>query len=208
MWIGQSERNLHELFETARRNAPVVLFFDELDALGQKRTQLRTSPALRGVVNQLLAELDGVASENQGVFVLGATNHPWDVDAALRRPGRFDRTLLVLPPDEPARVEILRFHLRGRPVGDVKLSTLARLTDGYSGADLAFAVETAAELAMASSLAAGVVEPISMGEITQAVRGIQPSTTAWFETARNFAMFANEGGAYDELLAYMRAHKI
>ena len=83
-----------------------MLFLDEVDALGQKRSQLRNS-ALRKVVNQLLAELDDVSGNNEGVFVLGATNHPWDVDTALRRPGRFDRTLLVLPPDQPAREAIL-----------------------------------------------------------------------------------------------------
>ncbi|HEV2086732.1 MAG TPA: ATP-binding protein, partial [Cryptosporangiaceae bacterium] len=103
MYIGQSERNLRDIFDTARRNAPCVLFLDEVDALGQKRSQLRSHSAMRTTVNQLLYEMDSVASSNEGVFVLAATNHPWDVDTALRRPGRFDRMLLVLPPDAPAR---------------------------------------------------------------------------------------------------------
>ncbi|HXI95518.1 MAG TPA: tetratricopeptide repeat protein, partial [Candidatus Acidoferrum sp.] len=103
MWLGQSERHIKELFDTARRNAPCVVFLDELDAIGQKRSNLRSSPSMRGVVNQLLSEMDGFAGGNEGVFVLGATNHPWDVDTALLRPGRFDRTALVLPPDKPAR---------------------------------------------------------------------------------------------------------
>src|SRR5579871_6043920 len=107
MYLGQSERNLHEIFETARRNRPCVLFFDEIDALGRKRSLMRES-AGRDVVNQLLAELDSLNGDNAGVFVLAATNHPWDVDTALRRPGRLDRTLLVLPPDRPAREAILR----------------------------------------------------------------------------------------------------
>ena len=98
MFVGRSERNIHELFEVARRNAPCVVFLDEVDAIGQKRSQLRNTP-MRSAVNQLLLELDDVASDNTGVFLLAATNHPWDVDSALRRPGRFDRTLLVLPPD-------------------------------------------------------------------------------------------------------------
>ena len=96
MWIGSSERNLHGLFDLARRSAPCVLFIDEVDAIGRRRSQLQG--AMRTVVNQLLAEMDG-QGENDGVYVLGATNHPWDVDPALRRPGRFDRMLLVLPPD-------------------------------------------------------------------------------------------------------------
>src|SRR5688572_1177335 len=124
MWLGESERRLHELFATARRHAPCVVFFDEIDALGQKRSHLRHS-AGRGVVNQLLAELDGVAADNEGVFVLAATNHPWDVDTALRRPGRFDRSVLVLPPDVDARRSILEFHLRGRPVEGIDLYDVA-----------------------------------------------------------------------------------
>ena len=144
MYLGQSERNLHELFDLARRTAPCVVFLDELDALGLKRTQMRNSAA-RGSVNQLLSEMDGVQSNNEGVFVLGATNHPWDVDVALRRPGRFDRMVLVLPPDQPAREAILRYHLRERPIANIDLHKLAAMTDGYSGADLAYVCETAAE---------------------------------------------------------------
>ena len=104
-----------QIFAAARRNAPCVLFFDEVDALGQKRSHLTTSSSMRNTVNQLLSEMDSLGGRNDGVFVLGATNHPWDVDSALRRPGRFDRMLLVLPPDGPARAAILRHHLRDRP---------------------------------------------------------------------------------------------
>jgi len=131
MWFGNSERNLHDLFTRARDAAPCVLFLDELDALGHKRSQLRGS-AGRTLVNQLLSELDGVGSRNAGVFVLAATNHPWDVDGALRRPGRFDRTLLVLPPDGEARRSILAGALRGRPVADLDLDRVVRDTERYS----------------------------------------------------------------------------
>jgi SpoVK/Ycf46/Vps4 family AAA+-type ATPase len=107
MWIGASERNLHEIFQLARRSAPCVVFVDELDALGRRRSQL-SSDGMRSTVNQLLQELDGVDGSNDGVYVIGATNHPWDIDVALRRPGRFDRLLLVLPPDAQAREAIFR----------------------------------------------------------------------------------------------------
>ena len=116
-----------------------MIFLDEVDAIGQKRSHLRNSAA-RSSVNQLLLELDDVHGGNEGVFVLAATNHPWDVDAALRRPGRLDRVVLVLPPDEPAREAILRYHLKGRPIASIDAAKLARRTDGYSGADLAHAV--------------------------------------------------------------------
>jgi AAA+ superfamily predicted ATPase len=207
MWLGESERKLHEIFQTARRNAPSVVFFDELDALGHKRSQLRHH-AGRNVVNQLLADLDGIDAANDGIFVLGATNHPWDVDTALLRPGRFDRIVLVVPPDAAAREAILRYHLRDRPVGTIDPGWIVSRTDGFSGADLAHLCESATELAMEASATSGVVRPISMDHFQKALREIRPSTRAWFEMARNYALFANEGGVYDDLLAYMRVNKL
>jgi AAA+ superfamily predicted ATPase len=207
MYIGNSERNLSEIFATARRNAPCVLFFDEIDAIGQKRSQLRNNAA-RGVVNQFLTELDGVDAANEGVFVLAATNAPWDVDVALRRPGRLDRTLLVLPPDQSAREAILRHHLRDRPVSGVKLGALAKKTEGYSGADLAHVCETAAELALMDSARSGQVRLIGMGDLEAAVAEVRPSVGAWLESARNVAMFANESGVYDDLAAYLKKRRM
>jgi AAA+ superfamily predicted ATPase len=206
LWLGESERRLHDIFEAARRHAPCVLFFDELDAMGQKRSQLRGS-AGRNVINQLLAELDGF-SPNQGVFVMGATNHPWDVDVALLRPGRFDRLALVLPPDATAREVILAYHLRDRPLAQIDLRALARATEGLSGADLARLCEAAAELAIERALATGKVGPIDMDDLEHARLQTRPSTRGWFETARNFALFANQGGLYDDLLAYMRERRL
>jgi SpoVK/Ycf46/Vps4 family AAA+-type ATPase len=207
MWLGQSERNLHELFENARRSAPCVLFFDEVDALGRKRTQLKHS-AGREVVVQFLSELDSFGSENEGVFVLGATNHPWDVDTALRRPGRFDRMLLVLPPDRGAREAILRYHLQQRPVGEVDVGGLAERTELYSGADLAHICESAAEYALEDSVETGVARPISMADLEHALSDVRPSTVSWLQTARNYALYASDGGAYDELIEYLRLNKL
>jgi SpoVK/Ycf46/Vps4 family AAA+-type ATPase len=207
MFVGQSERNIHELFEIARRNAPCVLFLDEVDAIGQKRSQLRHTP-MRSAVNQLLLELDDVAGANEGVFLLAATNHPWDVDSALRRPGRFDRTLLVLPPDAAAREGVFRYHLRERPVAGIDLGKLSRLTDGYSGADIAHICETAAERALMDSVRLGEPRMIGTPDLEAAVAEVRPSLGAWFDTARNVALFANEGGAYDDLAAYLRKRKL
>ncbi|MGH4032501.1 ATP-binding protein [Actinomycetota bacterium Odt1-20B] len=204
MWIGNSERNMHEVFETARRQAPCVVFLDELDALGGKRSRTQSS-GMRNTVNQLLTELDGVdAAANEGVFVLAATNVPWDVDVALRRPGRFDRTLLVLPPDAPAREAILRYHLRERPIENVDLGKLAKATDGLSGADLAHICEGAAETALLDSARTGTARMIGMKDLLGAVKQTVPSADPWFASARNVAMYANEGGTYDDLVAYLK----
>jgi SpoVK/Ycf46/Vps4 family AAA+-type ATPase len=207
MWIGNSEKNLHEIFGTARRNAPCVLFLDEIDALGHKRSQLQSS-AMRTLGNQLLAELDGMEGDNEGVFLLAATNAPWDVDAALRRPGRLDRMALVLPPDPPARGAILEYHLRARPIANIDLNRLVEVTEHFSGADLAHLCETAAEHAMADSIASGSVRMIEQRDFERALREVRPSTGPWFATARNVAMFANEGGSYDELAAYLKKRKL
>jgi SpoVK/Ycf46/Vps4 family AAA+-type ATPase len=207
MFIGQSERNLHQVFETVRRHAPCVLFLDEIDALGQKRSQVRGS-AMRGAVNQLLTELDDVGQSNDGVFVLAATNHPWDIDSALRRPGRLDRMLLVLPPDPAARQAILKHHLKDRPVGGIDLVALARQTEGFSGADLAHLCDSAAEVALLDSARTGEVRLIRMDDFRRGLAEIQPSTGPWFQSARNVAMFANASGEYDELLTYLKKQKL
>jgi SpoVK/Ycf46/Vps4 family AAA+-type ATPase len=207
MWLGRSEQNLHQIFRTARQNAPVVLFFDEIDALGRKRSQLAHG-AGRNVVNQLLAELDGVEANNDGVFVLAATNHPWDVDTALLRPGRFDRTVLVLPPDRPAREAIIRHHLQDRPVERVDVGQIAARTEHFSGADLAHLCESATELALEDSIARGAPRAIGSADFQRALKDVRPSTRAWFEAARNYAVFANESGLYDDLLAYLKANNL
>lgn len=183
------------------------MFLDEVDAIGLKRTQSRNS-GTRGTVNQLLAELDGVVAANDGVFVLAASNAPWDIDGALRRPGRLDRTLLVLPPDQAAREAVLRHHLKGRPVAGIDLRRLAKRTEGYSGADLAHICETGAERAMLDAVRTGEVRMIEMRDLEAAAAEVKPSTGPWFDTARNVALFANEGGTYDDLLVYLKKRRM
>jgi SpoVK/Ycf46/Vps4 family AAA+-type ATPase len=208
MWLGQSEQNLKGYFEAARRQAPCVLFFDEVDALGRKRSLMRHG-AGAGVISQLLAELDGLQSDNRGVFVLAATNHPWDVDAALRRPGRLDRMLLVLPPDAAAREAILRANCRERPMAsDIDFSGIAARLDDYSGADVAHLCEAAAEFALEESLDAPQIRPITAAHFKRAMKDVRASIRPWLETAKNHALFANDGGVYDELLEYLRARRI
>jgi len=204
MWFGESERKLHSVFEMARRNAPCVLFFDEIDALGRKRNLQRYSGG-HNLVNQLLSEMDSVGANNDGVFILGATNHLWDVDTALRRPGRFDRVVFVGPPEAEARKSVLEFHMRGRACEAAEWVWVAgKPTEGFSGADLAHLCDTAA-YAMEESIETGEIRPMRRQDFQKALRDVRPSTRPWLETARDYAMFANEGGAYDDLLEYLRA---
>ena len=207
MYVGNSERNLAQIFAAARRDTPCVLFFDEIDALGQKRSHLSLSTSMRNTVNQLLSEMDSLGGENDGVFVLGATNHPWDMDPALRRPGRFDRMLLVLPPDEPARASILRYHLRDRPTHHVDVERIVRVTAHFSGADLAHVCVTAAERALAASMQAGRLVPLTTADLLAAAAELRPSTGPWFAAARNVVAFGNADGSYDDLAAYLRRNR-
>lgn len=205
MWIGSSERNLASIFQVAREHAPCVLFFDELDALGIKRSQLRNSgAAMRGVVNQLLAELDGVASDNEGLYILGATNHAWDIDTALLRPGRFDRLVFAPPPDAVARETILELNLRDRPAAGVDVGPIVKRTEGWSGADLKAICDAATERAMERSIETGDISPINAQDLAASVKDGKASVGPWFEQARNYVLYSNQSGQLDDLADYMK----
>ncbi len=203
MWLGNSERNLHSLFEQARRNRPCVLFFDEVDALGASRSDMRHS-AGRHLVNQFLAEMDGADSNNDGVLILGATNAPWHVDAAFRRPGRFDQVIFVPPPDTPARAEILRILLQGKPATDIDYDQVANKTTEFSGADLKAVVDRAIEAKLHEAIRSGRPTPLVTKDLLQTAKVVKPSTREWFSTAKNHAMYANQGGIYDDILTYLK----
>lgn len=206
MYIGESERKLAALFEEARRSVPAVMFFDEIEALGGRRQYHRESVASQ-VVSHFLSELDGFARGNQGVLILGATNVPWAVDPAFRRPGRFDRVVFIPPPDRAARRRILEIALEGRPVdGDPPLEKLAERTSGFSGADLAHLVETAVDLAISETLRGAGEVPIRSSHLLAALDEVKPTTLEWLTTARNYARYANEGGQYDEVLEFLERH--
>lgn len=206
MYIGESERKLHALFDKARASAPAVLFFDELEALAARRTFTREGTSSK-LVSLFLAEMDGFAQNNAGVLVLGATNVPWAIDPAFRRPGRFDRVLFVPPPDRAARSAILRILLAGRPVAtDLQVDGVAQRTSGFSGADLENVVDTAADRAIADALARGAEVPIDGGHLAAALTEVKASTAEWLTTARNYARYSNEGGQYDEVLDFLARH--
>ncbi len=206
MWMGNSEKNLHAVFQQARENAPCVLFFDEVDALGASRSDLKQS-GMRHVINQFLAEMDGVESSNEGVLILAATNAPWSIDSAFRRPGRFDRIIFVEPPDEEGRMEILKHHLRGKPVEEIEVKTIARATPEFSGADLKAIIDIATEQKLEDSLQSGSIEKITTKDLAKAVKRHNATTAEWFSTARNYALYANETGLYDDILRYLKLRK-
>lgn len=206
---GQTEKAIHELFETARRSRPCVIFFDEFDAVGGRRTSGNAfAQGLRMVTSQLLEELDGVGASNDGVYVLAATNRPWDIDPALRRPGRLDRTVLILPPDEPAREAIVRIGLRDKPAAAIDVSTVAARTAEFSGADLSYVVDTAIEQAFMDSLREGVPRMITTYDVEAAASRVVPSTRSWFEQIKPVLEYGVDDGTFAQLRSYLKKHRI
>ncbi len=206
MWIGSSEKKLHDIFELARRQTPCVIFFDEIDALGASRSDMRHSSS-KMLINQFLTELDGVQASNDGLLILGVTNAPWHLDSAFRRPGRFDRIIFVQPPDQAGRESILKILLHGKPIGNIDYSGLAKQTADFSGADLQAVIDIAIEEKLRESFEKGMPQPIENKNLVTALKQVKPSTKEWFTTARNYALYANDSGLYDEILEYLKIKK-
>lgn len=203
MYLGQSERNLHAIFEKARDLKPCVLFFDEVDALGANRTDMKSS-AGRHVINQFLEELDGVRYSNDGVLILAATNAPWHLDSAFRRPGRFDRILFVPPPDDVAKKAILEIKLKDKPIQSIDYQKIAKKAVDFSGADIEAVIDIAIESKLEESMRKGTPIPLGTKDFLNAIKKHRPSTKEWFSTAKNYALFANEAGLYDEILKFLK----
>jgi AAA+ superfamily predicted ATPase len=203
-YFGSSERNLHQAFEMARSHAPCVLVFDDLDSLAQDRRSVREGH-LRNVVNQFLHEMDGIRGENQRVLVIGATNQPWTLDAAFRRPGRFDQAIFVPPPDDAARMRIIELLARDKPVSKMDVAELARVTAGFSGADLRGVFERAAELALASTIRMGQAVPIRMETLMEVAAKGTPSTRSWFEGVKERPELMAAEGLMGEVKKFMNA---
>jgi cell division protease FtsH len=207
MYVGESEHNLHDVFEKAREQKPCVLFIDELDAIGGNRHKMRQHHE-RMLVNQLLLELDGLQSHNSGVFVIGATNTPWYLDPALRRPGRFNQMIFIPPPSERERELILQLKTNDKPQDKLNLQKVASKADHFSGADLEALVNDAIEMALQRSLEAGELQPLTNSDLIHALKSRKPTTLEWFSTAKNYATFSDVNKDYDNVLDYIKENKI
>lgn len=184
-YVGESEKAVREIFKKARQTAPCILFFDEIDAIMGSRNQRDDTGVSKRIVNQFLAELDGMQSL-QNVLVIGATNRADILDPAVLRPGRIDAVLFVPPPDLPAREQILRVHTKDMPLADdVDLGILAEKTEGYSGADIEGLTR---EAAMAAVRDDWKPKPVTMEHFKQAMKEVRPTITA--EDAKRFLQMA------------------
>jgi SpoVK/Ycf46/Vps4 family AAA+-type ATPase len=203
-YIGVSERNLSELFSKARYQKPSILFIDELDSIGHDRA--KTSANFRGLVDTFLTEMEGVDTSTEQVLIIGATNMPWDVDNALKRPGRFDRLIFVSPPDEEARESIFRLKLKDRMIEGIDFASLAKRSEFFSGADIEYVCERAVEIVLEEILDTNRERPVRMSDLEQAMAFTTPSTLEWLKTAKNYVRYANQSGIYNDIEDYLRKY--
>jgi len=207
MWQGESERNLALMFDKARSQKPCVMFFDELDALAFARSKA-SSDVSRKIVNEFLSQLDGFDSANDQVLILAATNMPWDVDPAMKRPGRFARQVFVPPPDAVARTRIIELALESVPHGTVDAAAIARATEQFSGADVDALVERAKEYVLTEYLETRREREIMQEDLVRAAAELVPTTQDWLRTARNLVKYAGGDDSYRDLERYLKANKL
>jgi transitional endoplasmic reticulum ATPase len=208
MWRGESERNIANFFERARADRPAVLFFDELDALAFSRSKA-SSEGTRTIVNEMLAQLDGMQGDNDRVLIMAATNMPWDVDPAMKRPGRFSTQVFVPPPDDLARVEILKLKLAGLPcASDLNFPALARAMPRFSGADIDGVIELVKERAISHYMEHGNERPMSQSDFQAVIPKVKATTTEWLNTAKNLVKYAGADDSYKDVEQYLRKEMI
>lgn len=205
-YTGESERNLALIFEQARERSPCVLFFDELDALAFSRSK-SSSTSARTVVNEFLVQLDGFNQTDAAILILAATNMPWDVDGAMKRPGRFARQVFVPPPDEEAREVMLRMKLEDVPTENIDLTLIARNTDLFTGADIDGLIDLAKEDALAEMISDGQERPLRIDDFKAAFEQMAPSSLDWLKTARNLVKFSGADSSYKEVEKYLKSVK-
>jgi transitional endoplasmic reticulum ATPase len=179
-WVGESEKGIREIFRKAKASAPCVVLFDEIDSIGKTRTDFSEGWTGETVLSQLLTEIDSLYS-GEGVFIVGATNRPDILDAALLRPGRLGMLVYVPPPDELSRLKILKIKTSSMPLAsDVDLQSVAKLSSNYTGADLDSVCRQAALLALKRGS-----DRVSMKDFERALSMVRPSFTpemhAWYK---------------------------
>ncbi len=180
-YVGESEKNIANLFEEARKSSPCIIFFDEFEALGQERSNASTHT--KSEVSQLLMEMNGFGNKEQEILIIAASNEPWEIDIALRREGRLGNTIFVPPPDFEARKQMIKSNLKNKPVKSVDMDAIAKLTEGFSGADITSVCEAASDFALKDSIKSGKIREITDKDFYEAMKIRNSSIKPWFNLA-------------------------
>ncbi len=196
---GQSERNIRQIFERAKRNAPAILFFDEVDAFTGRRDKVLKESDKR-LIDAFLTEMDGFM-EKEGLVVIAATNSPWSMDPALRRSGRFTRQIFVPPPDLDCRAAIFRIHLTSKPLSDdVDLAMLAEATSGMASSDITSICEMAFEIPWGEALKGKPERRVQLSDFISVIEKHKSSLAVWYRSAERQIKEIGEADIYPELL--------
>lgn len=198
-YYGETEKNIARIFDEARKRAPCILFIDEIDAIGGRR-DATTRKSEKMEINQLLSEIDGIQSQNENILVIGATNAPWDLDPALRRPGRLNYLIYVPIPDKDSRKEIFKIHLSDMPHSfEVNLELLATSTEGYSSSDIAGICNDVRLLPWKHAIKTGQKRKISMDDFISVIKKRPSSLLPWFRMAKVQIERSGEKDIFKEL---------
>jgi len=195
---GDEAEKIHNVFERASKNAPAIIFFDEIDALCSRKGSLDGSK--KRILNQFLMDMSGVEGLSEDVLIIAATDTPWDLDPALRRSGRFSKRIFIPPPDLDSRIEILKIYTRGRPLSsDVDFRKLAELTEGYSAADIDEICNNAASIPWKKAVSGSSERNITLDDFLKAIEGQESTLIPWSISAEKLIKESGEKGLYNNL---------
>ena len=198
-WVGDTEKNMAELFVKAKTQQPSIIFIDEFESVGRDRSTVGNSFE-KNFVSQLLAEMDGLGTKNNRITVIAATNEPWEIDSALLRSGRLGTKIFVGAPDRTTRLSLLKKELKNRPVdANIDLDELSEMTKGFSGADIVALCDTAADEAIKHYLKENEQRNINLRDLKAAFYKIKPVTKSWFNAATRQIEMKNLKEDYPEI---------
>ena len=199
-WVGESEKSIKQIFTVARECEKAIVFFDEFDAVAGRRGEIEDYA--KRIVNELLQQLDGM-DKNDNILVLAATNEPWAIDPALRRPGRFKKLIFIPPPDLDARKAIFEIYLKKLPIeSDVGIENLAQNSDGYSGADIRAICDDAAEIPLQEALEGKEARKITMNDFRNVIGNRQSSIIPWQRMAITQVKKSGEEDIFKDLMLF------
>jgi ATP-dependent Zn protease len=210
--VGNTEKNIHNLFEYARENSPSIIFFDELDALGVSRNETGSAPWMRQAVNTMLSEMNNLYDKGYKVLVVGATNEPWLIDPALRRSGRFGNLIYAPPPNNDVRAKLFMMYLKGKPLAtDIDFNKLAELAKNASHSDIKSICDDASREVWAKSIKTNVKDlQISMQDIVDAISKAKFVVPEWY--AESAEALGSDINSYpelkDDIIRYMKENNI
>ncbi|HVA83129.1 MAG TPA: AAA family ATPase [Candidatus Aquilonibacter sp.] len=208
MWVGAEGKNMVKIFETARKNTPCIIFFDEIEMLGGKRTGNGMHPWLHEALTTFLTELDGVQSANNGVMVIGATNAPWMIDPALKRHGRLGKLIYIAPPQPIARGDIFRMYLKGRPISEaIDYAELAANTGMCTAADIRAVCTEALKFAWTRRVETERDGIVTQEDILRCIKKEKYNLGEWYAQTKAMVEGETNKRLYDDFVESVEAYE-